>query len=489
MDLMGSDGLQSEEAMRRMWGDSIRAVQCQHARITYGDFLLLMKGQSREDKHEVQVEMKSPGGILRPVPEVPSEVELIGEENGDKPFSLEPQLAEMPAILPTLSDGSTHTPPFAMKPTSPLATMGMFNAGLGDSQSAPTTPADHRRLIELEGLESPPSMDDDDGLVSSGPGVPGTSASLTPPQTPERGARDYVTPLHMDRFTIALPMNAENIMVPGLPSRPEPYARRRSRSVGDECSPEEKDAHDMHIVADAVRDMIVAESGHFHPGNVDSVVKDETKSALVVNRRLYRAHRQMRLAVLEASKRFEEQQARHARELILAAREAEGELDANMGMIQAGLVMRHGHKKQVSSEAIRKVLEDNRLQQLAMVEKANKRGGRGRRSRKKTMSDMAGMLSSMGADEMGDIANKAAAADAVAEPPVLPESKAMEVPLMPMELGLPLRLRPSTPTELAAEVAAKPLDVRGATVPGEFRKTSDPFSKQGKYGAVSNWSS
>jgi hypothetical protein len=48
MDLMGSDALQSEDDMRRMWGDSIKAVKCQHARITYDDFLLLMKGQSQE---------------------------------------------------------------------------------------------------------------------------------------------------------------------------------------------------------------------------------------------------------------------------------------------------------------------------------------------------------------------------------------------------------------------------------------------------------
>jgi hypothetical protein len=48
MDLMGSAAVQSEDAMRRMWGDSIKAVKCQHARITYDDFLLLMKGQSQE---------------------------------------------------------------------------------------------------------------------------------------------------------------------------------------------------------------------------------------------------------------------------------------------------------------------------------------------------------------------------------------------------------------------------------------------------------
>merc|ERR1712003_332806 len=48
MDLMGSDAIQSEEAMRRMWGDSIKAVKCQHARIAYEDFLLLMKGQTKD---------------------------------------------------------------------------------------------------------------------------------------------------------------------------------------------------------------------------------------------------------------------------------------------------------------------------------------------------------------------------------------------------------------------------------------------------------
>jgi hypothetical protein len=48
MDLMGSDAVQSKEEMLRMWGDGIQAVKGQHARITYDDFLLLMKGQTKE---------------------------------------------------------------------------------------------------------------------------------------------------------------------------------------------------------------------------------------------------------------------------------------------------------------------------------------------------------------------------------------------------------------------------------------------------------
>lgn len=48
---MGSDAVASEDDMERMWGDGLRSVQGQHARITYGDFLLLMKGQTMEGSH------------------------------------------------------------------------------------------------------------------------------------------------------------------------------------------------------------------------------------------------------------------------------------------------------------------------------------------------------------------------------------------------------------------------------------------------------
>ena len=48
MDLLGNDALHSEEMMTKMWGDSMKAVNCNEARITYDDFLLLMKGQTKE---------------------------------------------------------------------------------------------------------------------------------------------------------------------------------------------------------------------------------------------------------------------------------------------------------------------------------------------------------------------------------------------------------------------------------------------------------
>lgn len=473
MDLMGGDALHSEEAMLRMWGDSIRAVKCQHARITYDDFLLLMKGQSRDDPIWVGGGAGQQRLPLHVLPE--SEMEDSGEANPQENALLFPEDVTItegsileptsPLPMPLIAD-LAGTPTLAFRATSP---------SIQNTQSAPSTPADHKRILEIDELDSPPSMDEDADILSAGPGIPGSAASLTPPQSPVRGARDYVTPMNANRFTVSLPSNANNIFVPGLPPRPEPYTRRRSRSEGgDEAEEGGTESSYLHNLADAVRDMILPETDHVHTKHLDSVVKDGKKSTLMVNRQLYRAHRQMRLAVLDASKRFEEQQTAHAREVILAQREAEGKTDG-LGMIQAGLVMRHGHKKQVSSEAIRKLLQENRVQQQALVEKANRRGGRGRRSRKKTISDMSGMLSSMGADELGGIASAAAMMNAN-EPPLLQAAKTFgdkfDLPNEPVVVVV-------VPEEIPTEG-----HLRSATVPGQFRTTRDPFSKEGKYGSI-----
>ena len=79
---------------------------------------------------------------------------------------------------------------------------------------------------------------------------------------------------------------------------------------------------------------------------------------------------------------------------------------------------------------------------------------------------MTGMLTSTGTSTE-DVA-------IVAQKPVVPE-KILEVeePFMQSALELPL-------TDLSEQGR-----LRGATVPGEFRRTTDPFGKEGKYGAVS----
>ncbi|KAL7570217.1 hypothetical protein ACA910_020644 [Epithemia clementina (nom. ined.)] len=97
----------------------------------------------------------------------------------------------------------------------------------------------------------------------------------------------------------------------------------------------------------------------------ESMDELESMSPLVVNRTLYRLHREMRLAVLEASKQFD-----HKRKAL------ENET-------QAGLVMKRGAKLPAEMED-----QHNR----DMFDAAAKRCGRAKRTRNKTVSDVTGML-------------------------------------------------------------------------------------------------
>jgi hypothetical protein len=584
MDLMGSDALQSEDAMRRMWGDSIKAVRCQHARITYDDFLLLMKGQSKETPGRSSspagaidlgasisslVHGHGSGGKLSMVPEAGVSLDEESPPNivGATSFEREPLMITnadnscSSGPLMSVANGLTLpvyigdvTSPNVASGESPVPALPQLAKRSG-SMSAPSTPSDHKRIFQMEDKldaqrfamgDAPLSMDEDDDIPSSGPGVPGSAASLTPPLTPERGIADYCTPLS-GRRTIEYFKGdkSSELLLPGFPPpKPlSPYERRRSQSldetkekeaqeqelkdlslkqksptvITEEVEDEEEDqkSTDLNMVADVVRDMIVPEGDHVHNSNttakeIEAVVKDRTKSNLVVNRKLYRAHRQMRLAVLEASKRFEEQQTQYARDVILAQREKEGQqLGIGGGVVGAGLVMRHGHKKQVSSEAIRQMLAETRQQEQALVEKANRRGGRGRRSRKKTISDMSGMLSSMGQDEMGIISQQAAEASAEneltlsdkgveANPPLTTLAHAQSADPTLLRNAYPPRPKKAAvntgtmapPTVPEGEEGMPSLSdhppgteghLRGATVPGEFRKTTDPFGSHGRY--------
>ena len=124
---------------------------------------------------------------------------------------------------------------------------------------------------------------------------------------------------------------------------------------------------------------------------IEDLIHDESKTALVVNRNLYRAHRQMRQAVLDASKRLEEAQLRR----VMREEEEKQDLkksDFIRSVQTAGLVMMRGQKMQMSSEEVRKILERRMREQQEQLAKANKQAGRGRRRRKKTVSDMTGMF-------------------------------------------------------------------------------------------------
>lgn len=439
MDLMGSDAIQSEEAMRQMWGDSMKAVKSQNARITYDDFLLLMKGQTREHPRSRSTSPIHPA-MLPIVAAVDLESSLSSLVQSKLLAVPEGETADSPPkVSIVLPEPAKITPPVLRQASTPKSS----------------------RHDKSEPVDSPLSMDDDDDLYqSAGPGVPGSLASLTPPTSPVRGITDYVTPCSGRKTIEFMPTdNDPDLQLPGFGGS-DPYnGRWRSQSMDEKDKfkddSEVKTDEDLHAVADAMRDMLLPETDHTHPSHdLEDVVKDKSKSALVVNRKLYRAHRQMRLAVMEASKRFEEQQVQHAEDVLMARQQKEG------GVVTAGLVMRHGHTKQVSSDAIRKLLSENKEQQQQLVAMATRRGGRGKRSRKKTISDMSGMLSSIGQEELGAIAVEASAV-----PPILVTAASSPVVLPEKKL----------------ETDGPPL---AATVPGKFRKTTDPFSLVGKYGAV-----
>lgn len=507
---MGSDAAASEDDMERMWGDGLRSVQGQHARITYDDFLLLMKGQTLEshvdaarDGTEATVDMNSSGRSVQ----ASSSAVPIADDNESSGKNGAMIKASGP---PFVANGSVYGPEVEHSPTH-------------EKEYLP---------IKVEHFDSPVSMhggDDDDEVVASGPGVPGTAASLTPPASPLRGADIYATPGEQRRAFCELKDMNESLGIPGLPlsvsdgafsqtsfnlSRPPQYTRRRSRSLDEQESQakgkpanavREDESKRLSAVAEVVMDMIFPEIDHSKSAShteITETIHDPSQSALVVNRKLYRAHRHMRMAVLEASKRFEEQQAEHAKEVILAAREA----SENRRIAHAGLVMRHGHKKQVSSKSIRSLLEKNRQQHLVLVEKANRSSGRGRRSRKKTVSDMSSMLTSIGQEDLTQAAtiyssptpSNTDSSHITFNQQTIPEDSSVRFTAV-MENQLqeasdtfkldPLHEMPSPPPGTSDDddvdvVVEQVGHERPSTVPGDFRITHDPFGSTGRYGAI-----
>jgi len=239
IDLMGSAGCASEESIRRMYFDGLKDFKCKSSQITYEDFLILMKGQTKEVSENVS-----------PLDEEESNQEVV------------PKVSCIEVCCSAAdSNNSKCTPPI-------------------------TTLPNHKRQRSIS-----------DGITGTG-----------------------------------------------------------------DCILETKDPSP----------------------------NDDTKPALMVNRQLYRAHRHMRLAVLDASKRFEDNQAQHVlREHQRIQKKTNGERTG------AGLVMRHKQKRKISLEEVRKILQERQKEQQTLLEKAQRNSGRGdRRRRKKTVSDLSAMMAS-----------------------------------------------------------------------------------------------
>mmetsp|Transcript_9796 Transcript_9796/g.21205 ORF Transcript_9796/g.21205 Transcript_9796/m.21205 type:complete len:1067 (-) Transcript_9796:123-3323(-) len=489
MDLMGDDTFENEDQMLKMWGESMKDVTLQF--INYEDFVLLMKGQRRERENRPLI------SSLEGLAAVP---EIVSEEDEDDQAAVanitpltsfhEQEFPSLPLDVmadeiqvvrkPKLSP-KEMSPDLVAAGTSPRPSSKTF-VRMG-SNSAPATPIHFgKRFDEAEQADSP--LNTDEGGGSCGIGrvsfneqiafhMPNLG-NLTPPQTPVRGPADYVTPTTVARATAKLDPQLISHLTPPDLSMPSPIALRsslardrsvsldekdalvrcRSGSLGDErdalSSSEGSESRGKLSMfkRDTRRAMAIPEHTH-DVSDIDRVIEDKSKTPLVVNRALYRAHREFRHAVTEACKRFEDEQMRRAKET-LRAREEEGtdaDADARNKCTAAGLVMRHGQA--LSERSIKCFLKKTLEEQQKQVDQANRRGGRGRRSRKKTISDMSGMMG--GPAAMPKATATAARRTTIAQPE----------------------------KETLAPVKENENLLRNPTKPGEFRKTNyDPFQRK-----------
>eukprot|EP00550_Attheya_septentrionalis_P000016 CAMPEP_0198286134 /NCGR_PEP_ID=MMETSP1449-20131203/5274_1 /TAXON_ID=420275 /ORGANISM="Attheya septentrionalis, Strain CCMP2084" /LENGTH=1078 /DNA_ID=CAMNT_0043983777 /DNA_START=234 /DNA_END=3470 /DNA_ORIENTATION=- len=456
MDLLGNDGAQSEEAMRAMWGDSMKATNCHHARITYADFLLLMKGQTKDGTTLITEMMTVPSS--RPHMELVAVQEGVPMDEMDEESTgilTMPSGDKIVVENGTIIGGSTGVVTFQL-PEEPGRRTSTSSTGSGDGQSrlpisvsAPTTPMGrYGQATDEDDSDGPLTMDDEQ-MVNQGLGsvVDRKRGYILP--DPHVGFSNSVPEMSFEDEptdsppTPSLPIYTPTIPLPGeLPGQAVfEYMRQRSRSVDDKDHIGEKEDEETTFKADSSRAVGLPE--HIHVDKkIESIINDENATPLVVNRTLYRAHRQMRLAVMEASKRFEDEQTRRTRE--------ELEATSKTPRYGAGLVMRHGRPHDISPEMVRLLLQKKEMEQRTLVEKASRRGGRGRRTRKKTTSDMTGMLASVPPEEL--IMESTPAQAAIPEPMPLPRVTILE------------------------EEEEQLVPQRPATVPGVFRKTVDPFA-------------
>jgi calcium-dependent protein kinase len=464
MDLLGNDGAQSEDAMRAMWGDSMKATNCHHARITYADFLLLMKGQTKEGM-TLETEMMT-------VPSSRSHMELVAVQEGvpmDEADEDSNGILTMPSgdkvVVEngTIIGGGTGVVTFKLtEEQGRRASITSTDSGDGQSRlpisvSAPTTPMGRygKATDERESDSDGPVTMDNEEMVNqllASSAVDRKRGYMVPEphafsmSVPEMSFEDEPTE---ESPTPSLPLYTPKIPLPdALPDNSVfEYMRQRSRSVDDKdhIGEGEKEEEETTFKADTSRALGLPEHIHMDK-KIESIINDNKATPLVVNRTLYRAHRQMRLAVMEASKRFEDEQTRRAREAL--------ETTSKTPRYGAGLVMRHGRPHDISPEMVRLLVQKKEMEQRTLVEKASRRGGRGRRTRKKTTSDMTGMLASVPPEEL--ILDSAPEQAAIPEPMPLP------------------RLPKITILEEEEEQPSAPL--RTATIPGVFRKTVDPFA-------------
>ncbi|KAL7466083.1 hypothetical protein ACHAXS_006380 [Conticribra weissflogii] len=407
MDLIGNGAVHSEEALREMWGEA--SVNNEDSRITYEDFLLLMKGQTKPAQQIAQTIKQTPTLIstlsLHPV--------------------METSISEAP--LPPVMEKEVSAP----------------------RRSSSKSEVEKRAQ---GGFMSPTSFEDDSEHSSEGPVC----------MDEDEGALNQGFAEAMQHQSSGIAIKESISVVPGFRrGNSSPNDRARSKSFdSDESKPSTSSASQSTTLfgKNALRAVNLPE--HMHSDSkMDSLINDKTKTPLVVNRELYRAHRQMRLAVLEASKRLEEEQQRRAREEM--RRE---QLQTNrMG---AGLVMRHGGE--LSADAIKQLVQKRQQEEQKQVQEAISRTGR-RHHRNKTASDIRGMFGNAKADLKNQSDKNTL---------TLPK-KQDETPrgAIPDFAKIFAEESPAKPKPKTMDSNLPELPKVNATKPGNWRKTNyDPFS-------------
>jgi len=383
VNLVGSDDMETEQEMREMWTESMNNVGSTQQHITYDHFLLIMKGQTEKAVLQHHIDRDLRPKHLESVPE--QDDEILGT-----------------AASETMTEtDATSPPPTSMKVKSADAATGLDLLTSADASSK----RDKSRFLLTESSRNRNSlpnlgvskMYDSEGSLLTVESRPDSS----PPVTSLSQNATWPSKAENDKAKIV-----KNSV--SFPQKPAIITRRRSKSMETEYAECERpdspieDSFDDASIRSKAELGVDTRRALTLPERHDAIQGEfANKSALAVNRELYRAHRRMRISVLEASRHFEEKKVIRARDTLMKEQVKEA-----MG---AGLVMRHGTKLQVTSEAIRKYLDEAMAEQQVLLEKANRRGGRGRRTRKKTISDMSAMMSpSMSQDELGEIAALAA---------------------------------------------------------------------------------
>jgi hypothetical protein len=147
------------------------------------------------------------------------------------------------------------------------------------------------------------------------------------------------------------------------------YGKGRSQSYEHKRSSWDESDSDILKPALSNSSLALVLPSHGADSEYNAFTKDKTITALVNNRTLYRKHREMRLAVLDASKQFDKKR--------LAIRSSQ------QMHSRASLIMRRG---------VRPPPEVEDAHTVTMFAEAAKRAGRERRSRNKTVSDVSLML-------------------------------------------------------------------------------------------------